>query len=98
IEHLDDSLRHMLFDRDAGAEYARTLRRIEHDRDEIGFLSAFIQCITHLTHHCDVQDVERRPGESDARPTIVNRELDVWKFRRHFAWSKIPGRCVDLEF
>src|SRR5436309_15369110 len=73
----------MLFHRDSRAESSRIRRGIEHDRDHLAPRNTLVQSLANLAHHCDVEDVERRPRESNPRDALVNVESDALIFLRH---------------
>jgi hypothetical protein len=76
VEHLKNRFLHVLFDRHARTERATTLVRIEHDRHELA-LRTLPQRARDLTHHRDVENIQRRLRERDTRDAIVDPEIDV---------------------
>jgi hypothetical protein len=80
IEHLVNLVGDVIFDSDARTECARSFRSIENNCGQVPFLRAFVQRRANLTHHRDVQDVQRRAGKRNPRYAILNLESDVLKF------------------
>src|SRR5882724_4522305 len=74
----------MLFNGDAGAERSRSFRGIKDNCREIAMLPALTQRAIDLSHHRNIENVERRPCESNARDAILNLESDILKF--HAVW------------
>jgi hypothetical protein len=71
VEHLKDRFLNVLFNGDSGAERATVLVGVKNDRDELA-LRTLTQRLRDLAHHLDVEDVQRRPRERDARDAIVD--------------------------
>ena len=76
VEHLEDRVLHVLLNRDARTERATSLVRIEDDGDELA-LRALPERARDLTHHLDVENVQRRPRERDPRDAVVDVKVNV---------------------
>src|SRR2546427_9536246 len=75
----------MLFHRDSRAESSRIRRGIEHDRDHVAPRNTLVQSLANLVHHGDIENIERRPRESNPRHAIGDVESDALIFPRHLA-------------
>ena len=80
IQHLKDGFRYVLFNGDAGAECSRAFGGIEDNCRQVSLQSALIQSCRDLAHHRDVENVQRRPRERNARHAIFDSEFDVLEF------------------
>src|SRR6266513_5726699 len=85
VQHLADSLRHMLFDRHPRTESSRILGSVEYYRHHLAPRNALVQSLANLAHHGDIENIERRPRERDPRHAVGDVESDALIFLRHLA-------------
>src|SRR5260370_28537498 len=83
VEDLKARFRHVLFHSHAGAECARVRRGVKNNRAQTRRLRAIVQGVANLAHHRNVEDIERRPHEGNARDSVVDLKPDVLKFSSH---------------
>jgi hypothetical protein len=76
VEHLKNGFLNVLLDRNTRAESATRLIRIEDDRHQLA-LRAFPERTRDLTHHGDIENVQRRLREGDPRHPILDPKLNV---------------------
>src|ERR1044072_6283883 len=99
VEHLKYRFLRVLLDRHARTKRATILISMEHDRHELT-LRTLCERTRDLTHHRDIEHVQRRPCERDPRDAIVNSEIDVfchdWVSLRRSAYLCVL--CVNGTF
>ena len=77
IKHLSHGFRNVLLNRDSDTERARFRGGVENDRHQIGLACAFCKRVIDLTHHRDVQNIQRRADQRDARHAFDQSQADA---------------------
>src|SRR5437764_15171095 len=98
VQHLENSFGHVLFDGDAGAERASVFGGIKNNCCQVALLTTFVQRVDNLAHHGNVQHIQRRPRERDARNAIFNIELNILELARHSLQCTLPKYCGSNSF
>src|ERR1044071_7059951 len=98
IEHLEDRFLDVLLDRDTRAERTTTLVRIKDNCHQLA-LRTLSERTRDLTHHRDVEYVQRRPCERDPPDAIIDAETNMLVRGGHLCnlWLKLPQPIsIDL--
>ena len=77
IQHSKDRLFPVFFNRHSRTKSPAVGRCIENNRNYLSLKRALIQRVIDLQHHLDVEDVDWRTSESDARNAILDMEFYV---------------------